>query len=370
MRTKRGTLVRWLIRARRSAGAKPRRARVCLEELRPRIMLHGGAGAAIGGHPGRVVQLTAAQERKLAQTELPPQIDYQFISNNEGGQKLTSYVPQSGHSGVTIATGVDLGQNDPASLNIPQELKDKLEPYSGSAGPAYMAKNGRITISPQEADELDQGVDKPLLQQLIQNYDAASHVPFNQLPPQAQTVIADLYFQYGPNSGVLPPTNPNATPVFWHQVTHGDWAGAVNNLRNFGDSYAPRRLREATRLEQLVPQPAPIPAPRHSATPAPAPGHPSASTSIPPQPPAPPSPGSSPSAAAIALYELDLADGAFYARPGNAAPTTSSAYQEAVDTLFGVAGTAAVASGAADILSGFFDGGGAALDVVGTILGF
>ncbi len=38
-------------------------------------------------------------------------IDYKFLSDREGGRKLLGYVPHGGgsKSGVTIATGFDLG---------------------------------------------------------------------------------------------------------------------------------------------------------------------------------------------------------------------------------------------------------------------
>lgn len=52
----------------RSRAAKARRTRPWLEELEAKLMCHGGAAAPIlaGGHPGRITQLSAAEQRKLA----------------------------------------------------------------------------------------------------------------------------------------------------------------------------------------------------------------------------------------------------------------------------------------------------------------
>jgi hypothetical protein len=67
---------------------------------------------------------------------MPDKIDYDFISKLEGGRQTTGYVPDTNtsQSGVTIATGFDLGQrneNDLIALNLPQSLIDKLKPYLG-----------------------------------------------------------------------------------------------------------------------------------------------------------------------------------------------------------------------------------------------
>ena len=49
---------------------------------------------------------------------MPENIDYNFLSDLEGGSKTTGYVPAAAvsKSGVTIATGFDLGQRDENDL--------------------------------------------------------------------------------------------------------------------------------------------------------------------------------------------------------------------------------------------------------------
>ena len=60
---------------------------------------------------------------------------YGYVSDDEGGQKLDGYVPRAGKSGVTVGTGVDLGQRDAddiRKLDIPPELAEKLVPLCRS----------------------------------------------------------------------------------------------------------------------------------------------------------------------------------------------------------------------------------------------
>ena len=49
---------------------------------------------------------------------MPDKIDYKFISDLEGGSKTTGYVPAASvsKSGITIATGFDLGQRNESDL--------------------------------------------------------------------------------------------------------------------------------------------------------------------------------------------------------------------------------------------------------------
>ena len=179
-------------------------------------------------------------------------IDWNFIGGLEGGQRLTGYVPDptGSMSGVTIATGVDLGQrsaDDINALNIPDALKVKLVPYAGLKGQDaanYLAQNP-LTITQDEANALDQAVQTPLVNQLRSNFDAATgSCSFDGLPDQAQTVITSVATQYGPALS-------QATPRFWSKVTAKDWPAAVQELRNFGDSYPTRRNKEADLLQTI-----------------------------------------------------------------------------------------------------------------------
>lgn len=71
--------------------------------------------------------------------ELRNQIDYAFISDLEGGRQLVGYVPavDVSRSGITIATGFDLGQrneSDLRRLGFAPSLVAQLRPYLGLTG--------------------------------------------------------------------------------------------------------------------------------------------------------------------------------------------------------------------------------------------
>ena len=99
---------------------------------------------------------------------MPENIDYKFLSDLEGGSKTVGYVPAAGvsKSGVTIATGFDLGQrdeNDLKLLKLDALLIAKLKPYLGtkSASAQSLLKKTRTSLNPAEKDVLDDGVNVP-----------------------------------------------------------------------------------------------------------------------------------------------------------------------------------------------------------------
>ena len=179
-------------------------------------------------------------------------IDWDFIGSLEGQSVLEGYVPDAvgSDSGVTIATGCDLGQITPAKLagfGLPPALAAKLKPYLGlrrQAAEGYCDRHP-LTITRDEADALDQAVRKPIVEQFRSSYDqAAGPAPgFDGLPDPAQTVIASVAFQYGADLA-------RRTPRFWATVTAQDWRQAIAELRNFGDHYPTRRCKEADYLER------------------------------------------------------------------------------------------------------------------------
>ncbi len=182
-------------------------------------------------------------------------VDWTFISQEEGGQQLRGYVPMpdTSQSGVTIATGVDLGQRTPQeidALEIPGPLKDRLRPFATlKRGAAVAALDETpLLISRDEASQLDRAVKSEALAGLRAVYDAAiaPDCPcFDDLPGPAQTTIASVAFQYGTDL-------PRRTPRFWRAVTAQDWLAAVSELRDFQDRFAKRRNREADLIETLL----------------------------------------------------------------------------------------------------------------------
>lgn len=178
------------------------------------------------------------------------EIDFTFISQLEGGQKLVGYVPAASvsKSGVTVATGFDLGarnESDLKSLGITDPLLSKLKPYLGKQGKDAkdFLRTSALRITKLEADKIDKAAKSKIVDSLKSKWNAASKTKFNSLFAEAQTVVASVAFQYGTNL-------KTKTPNFWKQITACDWEKAIANLENFGDSYTTRRKKEAKLLKR------------------------------------------------------------------------------------------------------------------------
>ncbi len=186
---------------------------------------------------------------------MPNNIDWKFIANEEGAKILVGYVPlpKTSNSGVTIASGFDLGQHSEGELNalkLSKELTAKLKPYLSplkkQAAVDFLKKHP-LKITREQAEEIDIALKKKLVPQLKTRYNNSTFntkkIQFEDLPGQAQTAIASLSFQYGDLS--------TARNTYWQAVSAQDWEKAAKILRSYGD-YKPRRGREAALLEQLV----------------------------------------------------------------------------------------------------------------------
>ena len=189
---------------------------------------------------------------------MPDQVDHQFISDREGGSQTTGYVPASGvsNSGVTVATGFDLGSRSMSDLNglgLDSALATKLKPYLGKVkkDAEDALKAAPLTISADEAEAIDKAVRQKAVLSLKAKYlAAAGNAPktdFFDLPAEAQTAIASVSFQYCDLA--------TKTPKFWAAVTAQDWKTTASILRSFGDAYKTRRNLEAELIDKLVPKP-------------------------------------------------------------------------------------------------------------------
>jgi len=183
---------------------------------------------------------------------MPLNINYDFLSNLEGGCKISGYGPatENSKSGVTIATGFDLGQrneNDLDSLKIDATLMVKLKPYLGLKGQTAqdLLIKSPLKISLVEAKSIDKKVKSTLISQIISRYNnAEKNNNFINLPPQAQTVIASVSFQYGSNLQIR-------APKFWKAVTSQNWEDTIKILKSFHDIYPTRRKKEAALMETI-----------------------------------------------------------------------------------------------------------------------
>ena len=171
-------------------------------------------------------------------------INFGFISELEGGATCTGYVPDALHSksGVTIATGFDIGQRSRNDLRmlLPENIAIKLRNYcelKGLEAQAALTKSP-LVITEQEAQIIDQRVKFDVVELLQRRYRRKSQrLEFSDLPEHAQTVIASVAFQYGDLA--------KRCPAFWHFATTQNWTAMLDELRNFGDRYTTRRVKEA-----------------------------------------------------------------------------------------------------------------------------
>lgn len=175
-------------------------------------------------------------------------IDWAFIANLEG-TRYSGYVPTPGHSGVTIASGFDIGQVTPEEIKaaFSSDLAKKLLPYAGlhDGVAAAALRMHPLTVTMAEATIINQYARKAAVDALASHFQTVAGVPFSSIPPAAQTVLASVTFQYG---------SPWArTPHFWFHATSRNWKEVINDLRHFGDDFPTRRNKEADYLEHNLP---------------------------------------------------------------------------------------------------------------------
>lgn len=175
------------------------------------------------------------------------------------GNEYRPYVPPVGNSGVTIGIGVDIGNLNPDSLDIPEELKERLRPYfrfkRDNARYALLANP--LVLTKEEVDLISMAAIQLHLNELIRWFNRASEIPFDRLTDNQQTVLISVKYQYG--------DLPRRTPKFWGFATRGEWRNVYYELRNFGDRHPTRRNREADllaadfRMEVTPPPEDPLP---------------------------------------------------------------------------------------------------------------
>jgi hypothetical protein len=205
-------------------------------------------------------------------------VDIARIIGHEGGTALHANVPPADkdgrwNSGVTIAAGFDLGQQSVSGLKrlgLSQDLINRFTPYLGLHGQdAQDALDKQpLGVSAPEARAINAAVFQDYPDKTGRAFNKAraeinggrnpdnlaldeqgNPAEFDRLPWQAQTVIADLWYNLGDLS------SPEGAPHLWKQVTTGDWEGAWRNLRHFsaGDDVLARRARkDAILLRQAI----------------------------------------------------------------------------------------------------------------------
>ena len=202
---------------------------------------------------------------RFAQTEgKAVSINFDFIKNFlgplEGAGVTRGYVPCDkagrllGVSGVTIGTGVDLGQQTGAGLldmGVPHVVVKKLLPYIGLKKTAALAaiKAQPLVLTPAEVAAIDDAVFARYVRDIEARYNGDKpSVTFADIPPQAQAVIVSVLYQRGLGS-------PKNFPNTWKLLLAGDWPGAAAELCNgaLWDGYQTRRAAEGQILRGIEP---------------------------------------------------------------------------------------------------------------------
>lgn len=192
--------------------------------------------------------LATVEGKQQTQGYIPCDLVGGGTANYKGGPNPERYVPM-GVSGVTIGTGVDLGQTDAATLariGVSAATVNSLRPYLGQSGPAAVAVLHRLPlyVSQAVAEELDSAMIDHHISKIASYYDAAAGVgTFARLPWQAQAAIVSIQYQRGVKS-------PRKYPNTWADFVGRNWPGAARRLMNgsLWDRYQSRRAAEGRLL--------------------------------------------------------------------------------------------------------------------------
>ena len=188
-------------------------------------------------------------------------IDHNYIRATlerfEGRGIARGYVPTKkgtplGVSGVTIGTGVDLGQQTALGLldmGVPFELVDKLRPYIGYKRQDAQRVLGErpLILSAAEVRALDDAVICRYVREIAARYDKDKPTtPFRAIPPEAQAVVVSILYQRGLAS-------PKKFPNTWRLLLAGDWRAAADKFCNAAlwDGYQSRRAAEGQILRGI-----------------------------------------------------------------------------------------------------------------------
>ncbi len=211
-------------------------------------------------------------------TALFSKIEFAVLGKKEGGQWLVGYIPLFGNaqytgkslwddrsvtvgrSGVTIATGFDVGQwsaGDLAKLPISEGLRAKLRPFVAPlvgrlAGVKLHARKG-LEITQAEANELDAAVPKKVLADFVGAYEkerrrSGGTIPFADLPDEICTAMFSFAYQYGADWGPAKKGTADFAQAYWTHITSQDWVKAMAVLR----SYSEHRLRRQHEAELIA----------------------------------------------------------------------------------------------------------------------
>lgn len=176
-----------------------------------------------------------------------------FLSKVEGGQQLKAYPPPAKGSGVTVATGVDLGQHskeDLERMGVSSKTIQKVHKYLGKkdATARLALKEKPLELKKEEAEELDNAVKNDIFQTVDVKFKNATGQSLEKLPPEAQTVVKSLAYNFGKNFD-------KKIPTIWKAIVKKDWTSLQSLLQTTKwkqPELKSRRIQEAKLLDSLT----------------------------------------------------------------------------------------------------------------------
>ena len=186
------------------------------------------------------------------------------VERFEGAGRKRGYVPMQqgrvlGNSGVTIGTGVDLGQHSREELEqmgVPVTIIGALVSYLGLQQEAAVAKLNTcpLVLAEDAVAALDRAVIGHCITRMEMRFDhtvqSLASLPrpgfFAERPKEVQAVLVSLAYPLG--FGGFPRT--------YALLAGGQYAGAIAELRNsaaWKHRYISRRREEAALIEQAMP---------------------------------------------------------------------------------------------------------------------
>jgi len=169
-------------------------------------------------------------------------IDQEFILGQEGFE-TDGYVPVegkgsnytaisgsgkiAGNSGVTIASGLDLGQRDNLDdLNLPEDIKEKLIPYLGlkKEDAVNKLREMPLTLTEEEALSVKEATESSYYNLAESKFNKNKYgKEFTDLPPSVQTALYSLVY----NTGTIGPNTLDKAS------NDNDYSDLLEELRNY-----------------------------------------------------------------------------------------------------------------------------------------
>lgn len=191
-------------------------------------------------------------------------IDWQFIESLEGSNVLQGYVPKDrfdrpiGKSGVTIGTGIDIGQLTALDLlhlldrinPFPLDLFKNLRHYTDQIGTKALTALTRrpLEISKEDSLLLVTAMRAKVANQLAMQWKLSTLNDFSVLPAEAQTVLFSLAWNFGTN---LREALPNTWLHFVDGYFSNSWGKVYEWLKKFPSKNPKLRARREKEAEYL-----------------------------------------------------------------------------------------------------------------------